>query len=432
MKKINNFIKNNIQNIILIFLYIQPFLDVLTAISIKKFNIDLTIGSIIRLVFLIFCIYYLIIINKKEKKKNIIYLTILGIYFLLFTLNILLYKDIHALSYEIKNTLNTFYLPITLISFIEIFKQFNIKFSLKHIVIIFSIYLIFIIIPAITHTSFLSYSHSKLGTIGWFLSANAIGNILSFLLPIVIYYLVNISKNNLIKIIIAISTLYVFSNMGTKVPILSLIIILATSSIYYLIKCFKNKYWQKLRLCFGIIITIIIVSLIIIPKTTFYKNIQIHMSFYNINNYKEIFTNYDNINNLIFSERLTFLKNTNSSYKKAHNLEKIFGIGYIENYNTSKMSTKTIEIDYFEIFYRHGIIGFILYFIVFIKILIMVIKRTFKEFNFLNIQYFTSLILILLLALFSGHILVTPAVSIYISLLFTIILVGFKEKKKID
>ena len=427
MKKINSFITTNIEKIITVFIFLQPILDVLTAISIKKFNINLTIGSITRVIFLLFCIYYLVFLSKNYKKKNIIFLLLLGIYFTSFTIITLVYKDINILPYEIKNTLNTFYLPITLISFLEIFKEHKIKFKLKNIIITFSLYLIFIIIPAITNTSFLSYSHSKLGTVGWFLSANAVGNILSFLLPLVIWYLIKICKNTFIKIIIFITTLYVFINMGTKVPILSLMIIAITNIIYFLILNIKKKNYKIVSISIIAVIMTSIITIILIPKTTFYKNLEIHRKYLGIDNYTEILTNYDHINNFIFSERLTFLSNTHESFKNSHLPEKILGIGYIENYNTPKESTKTIEIDYVEIFYRQGIVGTILYFFVFVKVLIITLKKITNKFNLLNIEYATSIILILLLSLFSGHILVTPAVSIYISLLLVIIINGFKE-----
>ena len=80
------------------------------------------------------------------------------------------------------------------------------------------------------------------------------------------------------------------------------------------------------------------------------------------------------------------------------------GIGYIENYGTDDVNIKTIEMDYFDILYRNGYVGFILYFIPIIYILYK-IKMNKK----LEIY---SLVLSLILALFQGHILVSPSVSI--------------------
>ena len=64
MKKINNFLDKNIEKILLIYLMLQPFLDVIAAISLNHFHINNMISSILRLLFLVFCVYYLLVLNK--------------------------------------------------------------------------------------------------------------------------------------------------------------------------------------------------------------------------------------------------------------------------------------------------------------------------------------------------------------------------------
>ena len=426
MKKIIN---KNINIILLIFLYIQPLLDVITAISINYLKINFTISSIIRLIFLMFLMFYSIFISKnKNKKQNILFILLIILYIFSFSIITIIYKDANALKYELKNTLNTFYFPITLITLLDIYNQNEIKLKIKYIVYLFSIYVIFIIIPNLTNTSFLSYSHSKEGNIGWFLSANAVGNILSILTPFIIIYLIKIKDFIIIKSLLILSTIYVFLSMGTKVPILSLIICILGTIIFYIKKYIKEKNYKKIKIIATISSIIIIISCLIIPKTSFYKNLEIHKNYLGLNNYFEVFTKYELIDHFIFSQRLTFLENTNNNFKKANIIEKTFGIGYIENYNTEYESNKTIEIDYFEIFYRHGIIGFSLY----ISIIILIIKRekiNTKENSIINTEYRISILLILLLALFSGHIIITPAVSIFVSLIILIIIKGGLNEK---
>ncbi len=415
MNKVNKIIEKNIKNIILIFLYLQPILDLTAGITQNILKINITASSIIRLVFLFFCIYYTLILDKtKEKKKNILLTTIITIYTIIFSLITIKYKSTNALSYELKNTINTFYLPIILITLKNIFKQYNIKINIKNIIYIYMTYIILILIPNITKTGFQSYAIAKEGSSGWFTSANATGNILSILLPIIVLYLIKI-KNITKTLIITTTTLYVFLSMGTKVPILSLIICLLATILYYITKWIKNK--EKTKILITTITTVIITttSILIIPKTTFYKNIQIHKEYLGFKNYTEILTNYEILDHFIFSQRLTFLKNTNKNYIKSNIPQKIFGIGYIENYGTDKVSTKTIEIDYAEIFYRNGIIGFIIFFSILIPNIINNLKN--KEKSITNTELKTSIILILLLSLFSGHILVTPAVSIFVAII---------------
>lgn len=411
MGKINKLIEKHIKKILLIFIYIQPILDLIAGITQNILKTNITASSIIRLIFLFFCIYYLLILNKSKEKKNIIYLILITIYTMIFSLTTIIYKDINALSYELKNTINTFYLPIVLLALIDMFKQYNIKIKLKNIIYIYMTYIVLILIPNLTHTGFQSYAIAKKGSSGWFTSANSIGNILSILLPFIILFIIKNKK----AIILLLPIIYVFLSMGTKVPILSLIVCMITTLLFYVIKWIKEKQNKKILITSLAAIIMTITSIIILPKTTFYKNIQIHKDYLGFKNYTEILTNYELLDHFVFSQRLTFLKNTHTNYMKSNILQKTFGIGYIENYGTDKISTKTIEIDYAEVFYRNGIIGFIIFFSILIPNIIKLLKQ--KEKNIQNIELKTSILLILLLSLFSGHILVTPSVSIFVALI---------------
>lgn len=410
--------EKNIGKILNIFIIIQPILDAITGICINYLNINTTFSSIIRFSFIILCIYYIIFIKKDKKDTKKI--AIILLYILAYTINILIIKNTNAIKYELQNALNTFYLPITLIAISNIYKTYNIK--IKYFNITYLLYIILIIIPNITNTGFNSYSHSKIGNVGWFYSANAIGNILSITLPFIIYYLLN-SKKKIINIIIIISILYVFAIMGTKVPILSLALCIISNLLFFIIKWIKNKEKKKIIKTFFITTLISLIAVLAIPKTNFFKNIEIHKNYLGINHYYEIINRYDLIDHFIFSQRLTFLQKANKNYLKSNISEKILGIGYIENYNTENTSTKTIEIDYFDIFYRQGIIGFIIYISTVAPYIINKIKNL-KEKTLLNQEYKLSIILILLLALFSGHTLTVSPVSIFVS-----IIIGGKYEK---
>ena len=159
------------------------------------------------------------------------------------------------------------------------------------------------------------------------------------------------------------------------------------------------------------------------PKSSFYKNIQIHFNYLEKQNVKILSKEF--LDHFIFSQRLTFEEATRKNYNKSQTLEKIFGIGYIENYATDEANIKVIEIDYFDIFYREGIIGFILFFIPVINIIYKIIKRV--KLTFKGINELTTILLIILLALFQGHIFLTPAISIYVALI--LILNCLKEEK---
>ena len=85
------------------------------------------------------------------------------------------------------------------------FKQYDINIKLKDITIIYFTYIVLIIVPNILGIGFLSYSHSKIGNVGFFISANAVGNILSIFTPFIFLYLKENKKNILLNIIMILS-----------------------------------------------------------------------------------------------------------------------------------------------------------------------------------------------------------------------------------
>lgn len=423
MKKINNFIEKNIKKIVSIFFIIQPILDVIAAVALNCLHIEFTLSSIIRFLFIGFCIYYIFFINKN--KKHIIYFLSIIIYILIFSLVMLFNKDISVLFYELKNTLNVFYFPIVFLTLFNINKQYKLNFSIKNILYLYLIYCLFILIPNITHTAFMSYSISKVGNAGWFLSANSVGNILSILFPFVLYYILTVKRNYCFKLFIVISSLFIFVSLGTKTPLLSFLICIIITFLYYFVLWIKNRNYKYIFVSSVSSIILIFLSFIFIPKTSFYKNIQIHKDYLGINNYIDILKDYRLLDHFIFSQRLTFLNNTSSYYKDVNISQKVFGIGFIENYGTDLVSTKTIEMDYFDILFRNGFIGFCLFFGVFP---IVYEKRNKEKNHLLNLEICISTILIFTLAFFTGHILISPSASIFVSLILIIYQGGLYEK----
>ena len=84
MQKVEKYLEKNIDKIITTFIWIQPIIDVLTAIMLHN-NMSFTIGIIIRIAFLLFMVFYLLI-STKNKKKYLIYLSITFIYIVFYAL----------------------------------------------------------------------------------------------------------------------------------------------------------------------------------------------------------------------------------------------------------------------------------------------------------------------------------------------------------
>lgn len=412
----NKYLEKNISKIVSIFILLQPILDLITGLCVNLLDFNITIGIIIRILFLALIMYVTTFVFKK-KLSLWIYISII-FYSILYLIGIFIYKDGSYFT-EIQGLVKAFYFPILLISLYEIRNE--IKISNLTLVITLFTYLMCIFIPSLLNIGFKTYQIAKIGTLGFYNSANEISGIISLLTPIMFTLILGKNKY-LIKGLMLLVYLIVILMMGTKTPLLSLCITLGSIFIYYMYHCIKNKTYKPIIYSVVLILVGFASLILVLPKTNFYKNIEIHLDYLEVDNVFEVFTEYELVDHFIFSQRLTFLENKNDLYLKSSAYEKIFGIGYTHKNKV----TKAIEMDYFDIFYSHGIIGFALYFGIYLYVLSQIFKAKQKT-TYTRCMQLVALLLILVLSMFTGHIITGPAVSLIAAIL--IIMLAKRNKK---
>ena len=407
--------------LLLIFLYLQPILDILYGVSFNYLKISISINTIVRFLFMLIAIVYLLL----QKKNKIIKIPIglILFYLALFSINVIARKDNIVLFYELKNMLQLFFFPICLLLFINIKDKINIKD--RHFFYLNLIYLFFIFVPDILGLGFSSYSEYKKGFIGWFYSSNSVGTIITILAPLSIYYLVN-KKKYFQLIVYVLFITYLFLSLGTKAPILGLGVIGSLLLLYAFIHLLKTKKYKYIIISIPILILFAIAAVFLTPKTAAYKNLKMHLELFEIYTAKDAIKSEVFWDEIVFSQRFMFLDVTKDNYKKSDVPTKLLGLGFVENYNQENENRKTIEIDYLDIFYRSGIVGTIIYLISIIIAMMNIIKSKIII-NYNNYSIFISVVLAFVLAFFCGHVLTSPAVSIIIS--YLLINVDLKEKK---
>lgn len=382
-------------NFVYIFLLFSPLLDALTSIFVRNIDLPFSIGTIIRGLLLIFVLIWL--------KKNVDTGKVLLIFVLYVVLALLYYMGAVKDSFfgEISNIFQIFYLPIMLFFFS---KYNNDKINDKLILKIYIFYLNLIIIPYLFNIGYnLSESYSnKTGYFGLFIGGNEISGILVGLSPIVFTYL-NKAKNYILKIFVYLELLIVIFLVGTKTLVIGIILTL----LFILYKHIRYAYVvmneKKSKLPYIIGILVIVLIVIFIPKSPLISNIKTTFDYYKIDNVTDIFS-IENVDNVIFSKRLSNIYNVSKVFFKGNIEQLIYGIG-----KSGLLSINVIEIDLFDIFFSVGIFGFVIYFL-------FILFTT--RFNILRDTRSFSCFLFILMSIFSGHILIKPMVSIYIALLY--------------
>ena len=417
IKKINACFDNKSLIMFYVFLFLQPVLDLLVSVF-NHFSISPFMLYIIRMLPLVYALYYLFFI----KKKNIKYLILLIIYYIVFLLINLITKPNGKFLYELQAITKIIYFPILLIYLLNLFE--NKEFEIKNLYIILCIYLIFIFFPNLFNIGFKSYDFDKVGSIGFFFSANVIGNIISILFPISIGYLVE-NKKILQSLLFLPVYIYVILSIGTKAPLLLIIIIILYFAILYFLSTIKSKKYKNI-IFISIISALILILLVkYLPETSFYKNLIIHAKNKDIHSIKDLL-DIRKMDEYIFSARLKTFSESLDIYIHSSFLKKIFGIGYVIN----GVIIKTSEMDFLIMLIHHGIVGFILINYIFIKKVFEIIRIYTKNLksNITDIKksyLIISVLTILLNVLLVGHVLDTPSVSIFVA---TIIAITYCKK----
>lgn len=154
--------------------------------------------------------------------------------------------------------------------------------------------------------------------------------------------------------------------------------------------------------------------------------IQVNDNYYDLlrNTFTETSKNtyYSNgILNLLFSSRDIYLMTKISNLSNYNFVDYLIGIGKNQRIDGT-ITSNTIEIDFLDVLFNFGLIGFIIYFGLIICLLFGIFKNFIKRFKEIILDYdvlalYISLILSILISCLSGHCLGAPAVSFFVAII---------------
>ncbi|WP_423799691.1 O-antigen ligase family protein [Neobacillus sp. SAB-20_R2A] len=447
---------------LVIFLGLQPLIDVLTTYSLSL-NINVTFGILIRFLILFISIVYIFLKSLQlDQKKYIYYFLILFCVLAVGVVNNFNNKPIFSVGDEGKFIVKVVYLLVMLCAYLLSFKSLSSKLTvenklMRYLLLSSLIINIVFVISIATGTSLTSYDFSKIGYSGWFFAGNEIGAILAISFPVILLYSIRstVALKDIYKWIPSILMIFSMLAVGTKVGYGACLISLLVSLVMSFYELFQSRRTPALKthkLRSLILSAITIMLILITPFTPIYKNTFTHLNLLGIdltakdnpniknkesekktNNHhkteKQETINKKQIENLVLSSRDVFLDKQKNDYQKAPISQKLFGLGYAGNYTDVP---KMIEMDFYDIFFSFGIVGslvliFPLIYLGF-KLIFYASSNLKKVFNLKYALYVVSLLLAFGIAFSAGHVLTAPAVSIYISAIFAFLLVDLQIK----
>ncbi|HDR4437120.1 hypothetical protein BK720_08565 [Bacillus thuringiensis serovar brasilensis] len=448
---------NYFPHFLLLFIVFQPILDLLTSFSIYVLHMSATVGIVVRFAFMLLALGYLLLHHKQQgAKKYILYLCLFGIVLAIGLVNNLMIKSPVSFGEEVKFIMKSVYPIVLLFGYIIALKELkNNEFAFHKIITCFLyatlILSISIITAMATGTDFPSYPNSKIGSRGWFFAGNDLSSIFAIMFPIVVLYSVHktTSFSKVYYWIPTVLAMYASIMIGTKVGYGAIVITLGIALFFLFIEYMmhRKKEGKGFTYLVNTIVAAVVLGglLVLTPQTPIAKNMSIHLQIYEYKKsvqdekdrkegkvvkeeeHKQGELTDSEMKSLIYSDRDKFLKVYKQYYKEAPLSQKLFGMGYAGNY-TTKM--KLVEMDFHDLFFAFGIVGFLIYLLPLlyfgIKIFIRLITNFKKLFSVKHMLLASTLVLSLGIGFMSGHVLTAPAVSIFFVVILAYLIVDLE------
>lgn len=401
------------------FMVLQPIIDIITGVMMYHFDLSLSLGMIIRFLFIIYAGIYIL---KNKDKKIITYIILWSLYFIISIVGNYFIKDSFNIITQIKNLVHMAYFPVTLLFFYLYLKKH--KSLDNHTFVKMAIIIgVSLVLSIITNTSFCSYENAEncliKGYVGWFNSANEYGIILISLLGFTMIEF--LKKHKLINFIALILTVLFLCLLGTKTSFIGLVVLLGGYILYYSITTFIKKDKKSNMKYVGVFLIILLAVGISLKRLPIYYNL--------VGMYNETIKNNLNLSieelqeevtdRLVFNGRDDFIVINKNIYLNAPIFNKMFGITTQGNYYKGIPYDHINERDFHDLYMYYGIVGFILEMLLPLSLFISFIKKVVNNKNILLDDEIVilgiTLGLILLVSFMAGHCLFQPAVAIYLA-----------------
>lgn len=420
-----------------------PIIDILTSVGKREIGLDLSLGILLKGIFLVYVSLKILFAKTKNKAERLIRIAlfiIIGYGAVHFSVVYFYYGRGFAVG-SVVTLAKTFYLPILMLGLIHSLQRKDIEWVRASMVLSALIIMGSMAISVLTGTGYDAYKYNKLGTVGWFFAANEVSAFIGILTPIVLYYILHKLKTSIaLKVLLLGSYIYLYYQIGTKVVGLSVLLI----SLFLLFFLLIAKFWRKEKKVFqqgAVLVIMFIMGISFIPITPVGFNMNIHLDiienipepsqeepgdtenddFEDGFNMEEVLLNNPKVLSFIFSGRDRYFAVRRYLYREADSVQKILGLSQFAPNDEGEVNSYIIEIDFLDIYFNYGIVGSLLYWGMIFSVLGVSIYRVVKrkllfEQNGVILYDVCAIFLSMGIAMFAGHVYVSPSVSIYIAL----------------
>lgn len=444
--------------VLLVFILTNPVIDVLTSIGKREFEISISLGIIVKGLFLMFMVLNLLIQRSASKFNKVakIMIIVLGVYSVIHVLLAYMSFGLGNTVTVITTLIKSFYLPVIILSLQGFIQREELVVIARYLFYVAIFIATIIAVAILTGTDYGAYKYNKLGTVGWFFAANEVSALLGILTPILMYFVLETGRLHLaVKTMLMGVYIFIYYQIGTKVVALSVILTAFFMIVLFLIRKARNRNLAIFSKMMAITV-ILLMAIGMVPVTPIGHNINVHgdivdsrlddpkedsseeQDYESIEDVEEDFINSDlsereyRIASMIFSSRDHYFIVRKFIFDEAPVISKVFGQTQFAETDKGEIKSYIAEIDFVDIYFNFGIAGSILYWGIVLGTLgYALYTAARKKLIFVpgsRIPYYICAILLGMgIALFAGHVFVSPAVSFYLGVVILLLYIEATE-----
>ena len=425
-----------LRKILNIYILAGPFVDMLTSLAVRLGWGSVTMGVLVRFAFVGALILYVLFFYRGTHQWALrLAVLITSLYGLIYLGSTVSINGMGVMVENAKMFLKTYFFAYVLFGLFALYQEYRILVSDKLLTIVFCVYTSSIFLSAITNTSFPTYYFEEIGYCGWFYAGNEIGAIVAILASVTLLYGFSHPKYLWIGILglLAFSSTYI----GTKVPFLAIIaaavLLFVLGMIKYIVKRGKKTRMKMVKY------TLLLLCIFVLFQagSPVRQNIEYSASDYQDSvvtppetvpeepvepgeEPEEEPSQFYLVVNWLLKDRLGSVDHVFKRYENGSLMEKLFGIGYTFQIN-GKWHSDAVEMDFIAIYLKQGIIGMAVYLMPILYFAVVCICKLFRQLKrFWELEpafvYTYAILMGLACAFLAGHVLVAPAVSVFIAI----------------
>lgn len=457
-----------------LYVVLHPFIDILTFLGVQA-KMYVTVGNAVRTAFLALAVLYVLTCGSfPGRRPLLVYLGAVTAYLMGFIALHLWAGGLLCGAQNLMESIKVFYFPYMAAFLFALYKKERFVVPDWAMAATGAGYCVVILVAWLTGTSYISYN-AGYGYCGWFFSANDVSAMILLTAPLLLYLcLMRVGSEKrvwalVLACFLSLSLVFSAAFIGTKLLYLGVMLYLLCALVWLLVRFFRKREKPLLR-CVAMVVALCVVLLGLYPVSPlndYIQDIYVPMSgddqeafeesqkikgFIEVDRAKA-FKEYEEAAqgtwlgdkmeaspllrrvDWLLSRRLTMVAPVLEEYGRAGLPEKLLGMGYVYRKRAHQLDiSHMIEMEGPSMLLRHGIVGFVLYYLPFVALSLYLIFKFLRRFlrNLGDLRYcslFYSVLMAFATSMVVGHVLAPPCTSLMAALLYEKLLLRSQEEE---